>query len=82
MPIATLRQEPPTTGMNAPRPSAALTGRKSMSASPQLSSMVLFARSGRQTRTVRLHGASAFFFELTHQGVDLPLGGMKTGHRR
>src|SRR5438477_10167404 len=56
MPTAMLRQDPPATGTLASRPSSDLTGRKSIKASPQLSSIVLNF-SHRHRRSIR-SGAS------------------------
>src|SRR4029079_17710002 len=53
MPIATLRQEPPTAGIKASRPSTLLAGTKSISASPQAISMS--GSSGQPYREQALH---------------------------
>src|SRR6266700_6877026 len=78
MPTAMLRQEPPTTGTMASRPSTDLTGRKSIKASPQLKSIVLCL-------CHPAHDIAAFPVQFPHQSVDLSLGPVEvlySGRRR
>src|SRR6202035_2401321 len=82
MPTAMLRQKPPTAGTMASRPSTDLTGRKSIKASPQLSSMALILRLGTGNAPDREHGIAAFAVQLSHQAVNPPLGPVEIGHRR
>ena len=83
MPIATLRQEPPRDrGVRASRPSAALTGRKSISASPQLISKALTSDYGLAAGVERLHRHPCSPDPAAASGVDLPFGGMEAGHGR
>src|SRR5215469_4040592 len=78
MPTAMLRQDPPTTGTRASRPSADLAGRKSISASPQLNSISPLSSLPRGG----LHDQPALAVDLAQQGVHLALGGVEVGHRR
>jgi hypothetical protein len=71
MPTAMLRQEPPATGTLASRPSADLTGRKSIKASPQLSSIALnFSHRQPAVNPIRLHRIAAFAIQFSHQCMD------------
>ena len=70
MPTATLRQEPPTAGITASRPSAVLVGTKSISASPQLKSAC--RPSSILWRMSRI-AARLLAIELAQQLVDLAL---------
>src|ERR1700758_4624305 len=76
-PTANLRQEPPTMGRTASPPSAAATGTKSISASPQLRIMV-FDLSGA-VDIEAAHGLAAAAIQLTQKPVDLPLPAMELG---
>src|ERR1700682_3956745 len=80
MPTAMLRQEPPATGTTASRPSTDLTGRKSIKASPQLSSIVLIFRIGAGDRFDALHRVAAFPIQSSHHSMDLSLGPVEVGH--
>src|SRR5580698_9755776 len=74
MPTAILRQEPPTTGASASRPSVEWTARKSIRASPQLNSMGLTLGAGTGGRFDAVHDGAAFAIQRSHQGVNPPLG--------
>src|SRR5450755_1508554 len=80
MPTAMLRQQPPTTGTSESRPSTDLTGRKSIKASPQLSSIVLFFRIDTSDRFDSAHRLAAFPIQFSHQSMDLSLGAVEFGH--
>src|SRR5580704_1432224 len=80
MPMAMLRQEPPTAGTMASRPSADVTGRKSIKASPQLSSMALILRLRTGDAPDRVHGIAAFPVQFSHQAVNPPFGPVEIGH--
>src|SRR5260370_37549955 len=79
MPTAIVRQAPSTTGRMASRPSTDLTGRKSIKASPQLSSIVEFSASASAIEFDAVHGIAAFPIQLSHQSMDLSLGPMEVG---
>src|SRR5437868_13119911 len=78
-PTAMLRQDPPTTGTAASRPSTDLTGRKSTRASPQLSSMALVLRIRPGDRRDVPHRMAAVSFQLSHQPVNSPLCPVEIG---
>ncbi len=80
MPTAMLRQEPPATGTSASRPSTDLTGRKSIKASPQLSSIVLIFRIDTGDQFDSTHRVAAFPIQFSHQSMDLSLGAVEFGH--
>src|ERR1700682_5552935 len=80
MPTAMLRQEPPATGTLASRPSTDLTGRKSIRASPQLSSIVLIFRIDTGGQSDPVHRIAAFAVQSSHQSMDLSLGPVEVGH--
>src|SRR5712672_2448524 len=82
MPTAMLRQEPPTAGTIASRPSADHTGRKSTRASPQLSSIVLVFRLDAGDQFDPLHRVTALPVQLSQQPMDLPFRSMEVGHSR
>src|SRR6185295_1782157 len=82
MPTAMLRQEPPATGTMASRPSTDLTGRKSIKASPQLSSIVLIFRISTGDQLDPVHRIAAFPVEFSHQPMDPPLRPVEVGHSR
>src|ERR1700737_1454230 len=79
MPTAMFRHAPPTTGTMASRPSTDLTGRKSIKASPQLSSMVQFSASASVIEFDPVHGIAAFPIQFSHQSMNLSLGPMEVG---
>src|SRR5207302_3474441 len=71
-PTATLKHDPPTMGTTASRPSAAITGTKSISASPQLSIIVSppdLSSGGLQIA----HRLAASAINHAQQLVDVPL---------
>src|SRR5258706_69035 len=80
MPTAMLRQEPPATGTLASRPSTDLTGRKSIKASPQLSSIALNSSHRHPGSTDPVHRIAAFAVQFPHQSMNLPLGPVEVGH--
>src|ERR1700682_5319588 len=80
MPQEMLRHDPPATGTAASRPSTDLTGKKSTSASPQLSSMALAFRLSCGDRCGPLHHIAALPVELSHQPVNPPLGPVELRH--
>src|SRR5262245_59319075 len=87
IPTAMLRQDPPTTGTVASRPSTDLTGRKSTRASPQLSSMalvlrILVLRIKSGDRCDPLHRITAVSLQLSHQPVNSPLCPVEIGQSR
>lgn len=57
----------PTTGTTASRPSTALTGRKSIKASPQLSSIALVFRIKAGDQFAPLHRIAAFPIQFPHR---------------
>src|SRR5215831_782950 len=81
-PTATLRQDPPTTGLTASFPSAAATGTKSISASPQLSIIVfdLSASAGASLKSA--HRLAALAIKSAQQAVYFALLVMKFSHSR
>src|SRR6478735_6523464 len=80
MPTAMLRQEPPATGTMASRPSTDLTGRKSIKASPQLSSIVLIFRVNAGDQSDPVHRIAAIPVQFSHQSMDLSLDPVEVGH--
>src|SRR5579859_79939 len=80
-PTAMLRQEPPTAGRAASRPSAATTGTKSISASPQLKIMASAFRC-LPAAIQRAHGLAAFLVQRAEQVVNPALGAVKFRHAR
>src|SRR5262245_49402558 len=79
-PIATLRQEPPTTGVRASRPAEGFDGRKSISASPQLKSMPWNVLHQKRVAGRCLHGLAAVAVEIAKHFVDAALSAMEVGH--
>src|ERR1700736_803343 len=80
MPTAMLRQEPPATGTAASRPSTDRTGRKSIKASPPLSSIVLIFRIGASDRSDALHRVAAVPIQFSHHFMDLSFGPVEVGN--
>src|SRR5579871_4218523 len=77
MPTAMLRQEPPTAGRTASRPSAAATGTKSISASPQLNITASTFRRVRETGLHGLHRLAALAVQRAQAVVDLAFAPME-----
>src|SRR5216683_2636925 len=80
MPTAMFRQDPPATGTAASRPSTDATGRKSIRASPQLSSMALMSRANFRNQFELPHGIAAFSIQRSHQFMNPSLGPMEVDH--
>src|ERR1700704_3480809 len=79
IPTAMLRQDPPTTGTIASRPSTDVTGRKSTNASPQLSSILAFHIDIGDLFDA-VHRIAAFAVQFSHQSVDPSLRPVEVGH--